>query len=184
MTMISLRTFATATSRHCLQQQQWPKRSLWSSTRLTNKRFPSSSGAMAAMSTTAQQQQDSHYQDSRFYSIATAVVAAATAAGATTFLMTSCDSSSADYNSLQKEKTPAKVANDKFEDVVKHSEEIEDNFPIYTSQQVSENDGSDGKPIWMSYGGVVYDVTDFIANHPGGSEKILMAAGSVGTRSS
>ena len=30
-----------------------------------------------------------------------------------------------------------------------------------------------------SYGGVVYDVTNFVANHPGGSEKILLAAGSV-----
>lgn len=30
----------------------------------------------------------------------------------------------------------------------------------------------------MSYGGVVYDVTQFIPNHPGGTEKILTAAGS------
>ena len=31
----------------------------------------------------------------------------------------------------------------------------------------------------MSYGGIVYDVTDFIHNHPGGSERIMLAAGSV-----
>ena len=31
----------------------------------------------------------------------------------------------------------------------------------------------------FSYGGVVYDVTNFVANHPGGSERILLAAGSV-----
>lgn len=53
-----------------------------------------------------------------------------------------------------------------------------DTLPIYTSKQVSENNGKDGKPVWMSYGGMVYDVTDFISNHPGGSERILMAAGS------
>ncbi len=57
-----------------------------------------------------------------------------------------------------------------------------DTLPIYTSKQVSENNGKDGKPVWMSYGGMVYDVTDFISNHPGGSERILMAAGSVSSR--
>ena len=47
------------------------------------------------------------------------------------------------------------------------------------SEQVAENNGQDGKSTWMSYGGVVYDVTNFIHNHPGGSERILLAAGSV-----
>lgn len=50
---------------------------------------------------------------------------------------------------------------------------------IYISDQVAENNGENGKPIWMSYGGIVYDVTDFIHNHPGGSERIMLAAGSV-----
>ena len=31
--------------------------------------------------------------------------------------------------------------------------------------------------IWVTYGGMVYDITDFVANHPGGSEKIILAAG-------
>jgi cytochrome b involved in lipid metabolism len=75
--------------------------------------------------------------------------------------------------------TPANVADDKFDDVVEHSENELEKYPLYTSEQVAENDGTDGKPTWMSYGGVVYDVTDFVANHPGGSEKIMMAAGSV-----
>lgn len=44
--------------------------------------------------------------------------------------------------------------------------------------QVSVNNGDDGAPVWMTYGGYVYDVTDFIANHPGGDEKIRLAAGS------
>lgn len=50
-------------------------------------------------------------------------------------------------------------------------------LPVFSSEQVAENNGEDGKPIWMSYGGVVYDVTEFIHNHPGGSERILLAAG-------
>lgn len=56
-------------------------------------------------------------------------------------------------------------------------------LPVFTSKQVAENNGKNGKPIWMSYGGNVYDVTDFVNNHPGGSEKILLAAGSVGSTS-
>ena len=73
--------------------------------------------------------------------------------------------------------TPANVAKENLDDVIQ-SHDIS-KFPVYTSDQVAENDGEDGKPVWMSYGGVVYDVTAFINNHPGGSEKIMMAAGSV-----
>ena len=50
-------------------------------------------------------------------------------------------------------------------------------LPEYTSNQVAERNGGDGGPIWMSYGGFVYDVTDFIPLHPGGTERILRAAG-------
>lgn len=65
------------------------------------------------------------------------------------------------------------------------NEEVEDdenNLPTYSLSQVANYNGqisptNPHKRIWMSYGGLVYDVTEFIANHPGGSEKILMAAG-------
>ena len=62
------------------------------------------------------------------------------------------------------------------------NEEDEDNLPTYSLSQVANYNGQESptnphKRIWMSYGGLVYDVTEFIANHPGGSEKILMAAG-------
>lgn len=70
---------------------------------------------------------------------------------------------------------PAKAGTDNICDEAPSLEEL----PVYRSSQVAENDGSDGRPIWMSYGGVVYDVTGFIANHPGGSEKILLASGGV-----
>jgi hypothetical protein len=73
--------------------------------------------------------------------------------------------------------TPVQVANENFEEVIQAHRK--DSLRIFTSDQVSENDGEDGKPVWMSYGGYVYDVTDFINNHPGGSEKIMMAAGTV-----
>ena len=55
-------------------------------------------------------------------------------------------------------------------------------LPIYTSEQVSKQNGFDtsstSNRIWMSYGGYVYDVTDFIEIHPGGTERISRAAGS------
>ena len=34
-----------------------------------------------------------------------------------------------------------------------------------------------GDQIWISYQDSVYDITEFVKNHPGGSEKLMMAAG-------
>ena len=61
-------------------------------------------------------------------------------------------------------------------------EDDDDNLPTYTMSQVSNynqqpSPSNPNKRIWMTYGGYVYDVTEFVANHPGGSEKILMGAG-------
>jgi sulfite oxidase len=67
--------------------------------------------------------------------------------------------------------TAAQVAAEAFPTPEDHESEMQ-KHPIYTSDQVAENDGTNGKPVWMSYGGVVYDVTDFVANHPGGSDKV------------
>jgi cytochrome b involved in lipid metabolism len=53
---------------------------------------------------------------------------------------------------------------------------IED-LPEYSSEEVSQRNGVGSNPIWMSYGGFVYDVTGFIPIHPGGTERILRAAG-------
>ena len=75
------------------------------------------------------------------------------------------------------ENTPSVVASEDIEKVTALHDM--DDTPVYSSDQVAENNGQDGKPIWMTYGGIVYDVTNFIPNHPGGSEQILKAAGSV-----
>lgn len=72
--------------------------------------------------------------------------------------------------------TPAHVAQENFQSVVE-SHDVE-SMPVYSLSEVAKNNGEHGSPVWMTYGGVVYDVTDFIQNHPGGSEKIMMAAGS------
>ena len=73
------------------------------------------------------------------------------------------------------ENTPSSVDNDNIEDAPASL----DHLPEYTLEQVAQNNGENGNPIWVSYGGMVYDVTGFIANHPGGSEKIMQAAGNV-----
>lgn len=101
------------------------------------------------------------------------------------------------------ENTPSGVSSESIEDA---PEEL-DNLPVFTMEQVSLNNGENGRPIWMSYGGMVrkstsqarrregdklirpsllqvYDVTDFVVNHPGGSEKIMQAAGNVSLSSS
>eukprot|EP00518_Triparma_eleuthera_P021213 CAMPEP_0197545494 /NCGR_PEP_ID=MMETSP1320-20131121/513_1 /TAXON_ID=91990 /ORGANISM="Bolidomonas sp., Strain RCC2347" /LENGTH=476 /DNA_ID=CAMNT_0043105009 /DNA_START=136 /DNA_END=1563 /DNA_ORIENTATION=- len=41
--------------------------------------------------------------------------------------------------------------------------------PSYTREEVSENDGSEGKPFWVIYKQSVYDLTTFRSSHPGGS---------------
>jgi sulfite oxidase len=56
-------------------------------------------------------------------------------------------------------------------------EVIDESKPEFTSEQVASNNGRDGKPIWMTYAGNVYDVSKFVKNHPGGIERILLAAG-------
>ena len=48
--------------------------------------------------------------------------------------------------------------------------------PVFSRDQVALNDGSDGKPIWITYKDGVYDVTKFESVHPGGG-LIKQAAG-------
>ena len=69
-----------------------------------------------------------------------------------------------------------------FQAPISNAEPDVDKMPVYTSDQVAERNGEDGKQVWMSYGGIVYNVTDFVQNHPGGSNMIMMAAGSVRAR--
>ncbi|KAL4655598.1 sulfite oxidase, mitochondrial [Arapaima gigas] len=48
-------------------------------------------------------------------------------------------------------------------------------LPIYTQEEVAKH-CSPAKGVWVTYKGGVYDITDFVALHPGG-DKILLAAG-------
>jgi hypothetical protein len=49
--------------------------------------------------------------------------------------------------------TPSQVATEDFDELVSsHSHSQISKLPIFTADQVAENNGDDGKPIWVSYG--------------------------------
>lgn len=52
----------------------------------------------------------------------------------------------------------------------------ETDFPIISRSEV-ERHASRETGVWVTYKGSVYDITDFVDSHPGGSEKIMLAAG-------
>ncbi|CAK9016368.1 unnamed protein product [Durusdinium trenchii] len=49
-------------------------------------------------------------------------------------------------------------------------------WPLYSSSEVAKHKTAE-KGIWVSYKEGVYDITKFIENHPGGKDKIMLAAG-------
>lgn len=73
----------------------------------------------------------------------------------------------------------ADTTHDLVQEVVVTTPELDlEALPEYSSKFIAQFNGTDNPRVWMSYGGLVYDVTEFIANHPGGAEKIMTAAGS------
>eukprot|EP01080_Neovahlkampfia_damariscottae_P003201 gene3201-5517_t len=52
---------------------------------------------------------------------------------------------------------------------------IKKNLPYYTSEEIKKHNNKEDR-IWVTFKDGVYDITDFVAIHPGG-EKILLAAG-------
>ena len=49
-------------------------------------------------------------------------------------------------------------------------------LPVYRRVDV-QKEARENKKVWVTYGDGVYDLTAFAKNHPGGSEKLLMASG-------
>eukprot|EP00596_Hydrurales_sp_CCMP1899_P000671 CAMPEP_0119043770 /NCGR_PEP_ID=MMETSP1177-20130426/25875_1 /TAXON_ID=2985 /ORGANISM="Ochromonas sp, Strain CCMP1899" /LENGTH=520 /DNA_ID=CAMNT_0007012659 /DNA_START=289 /DNA_END=1851 /DNA_ORIENTATION=+ len=56
------------------------------------------------------------------------------------------------------------------------SDIIEKEKPIYKRIEIKEHTTKE-KGIWVTHGNGVYDITKFVVNHPGGQEKISLAAG-------
>lgn len=52
-----------------------------------------------------------------------------------------------------------------------------ENLKTYTVEEVGRHD-NEKSGIWITYKRGVYDISKFVSQHPGGSSKIMMAAGS------
>lgn len=50
-------------------------------------------------------------------------------------------------------------------------------YPVYRKADLQQHKTAEQR-IWVAYKDGVYDITDFVKKHPGGSEKIMLGAGS------
>lgn len=55
-------------------------------------------------------------------------------------------------------------------------EAIDPTKPVYRRSQIKEHISKD-LGVWVTHGNGVYDITKFMVNHPGGQDKIKLAAG-------
>ena len=62
------------------------------------------------------------------------------------------------------------------ETVVDPAGHVRQDLPNYSLEEVKTHKDK-GSRIWVTYGDGVYDITDFVDQHPGGGEKIMLAAG-------
>lgn len=54
--------------------------------------------------------------------------------------------------------------------------QLRKDMKVYTMEEIGKHDNKENG-IWVTFGQGVYDITEFVDKHPGGSSKILMAAG-------
>lgn len=62
------------------------------------------------------------------------------------------------------------------ESVVHAAGHVRPGLPNYSLEEVKKHKDK-GSKIWVTYGDGVYDITDFVDQHPGGGDKIMLAAG-------
>lgn len=53
---------------------------------------------------------------------------------------------------------------------------VTDELPVFKRAEVAKHDTLE-KGMWTTFGNGVYDITSFVENHPGGSDKVVLAAG-------
>ena len=59
-----------------------------------------------------------------------------------------------------------------------HAEaQVQSRFPVFTRTEVEKHNSVEEGGIWVIRGDKVYDITEFVQNHPGGASKIMLAAG-------
>lgn len=47
---------------------------------------------------------------------------------------------------------------------------------VYTKEEIAQHNSMDRR-VWVTYKDGVYDVTEFVEQHPGGASRLLLAAG-------
>ncbi|XP_022905784.1 cytochrome b5-like [Onthophagus taurus] len=52
----------------------------------------------------------------------------------------------------------------------------------YSLEEISKNTGLNGTKCWIIYKNIVYDVSDYITEHPGGSELVTEYGGKESTK--
>eukprot|EP00316_Scyphosphaera_apsteinii_P000846 CAMPEP_0119321010 /NCGR_PEP_ID=MMETSP1333-20130426/54139_1 /TAXON_ID=418940 /ORGANISM="Scyphosphaera apsteinii, Strain RCC1455" /LENGTH=525 /DNA_ID=CAMNT_0007327867 /DNA_START=23 /DNA_END=1600 /DNA_ORIENTATION=+ len=83
---------------------------------------------------------------------------------------------SACWQSNDKYKHTAILRYQAFCDGKSNSNETLPVLPILRKEDVLKRAGGEA-PVWVILGSAVYDITTFVENHPGGAEKIMLAAG-------
>jgi len=84
--------------------------------------------------------------------------------------------------SVQEKSSGKGLCRDKLEEIRKALEglgEVEcsaESWPLYSRAEVAQHTTPE-TGIWVTYKNGVYDITKFVANHPGGKDKIMLAAG-------
>ena len=53
---------------------------------------------------------------------------------------------------------------------------LSEEYPVFTREEISKRDGKRGE-TWVTYKDQVYDISEFVNAHPGGAQKIKLAAG-------
>lgn len=56
-------------------------------------------------------------------------------------------------------------------------EKVHPELPTFTKEEISKHKNLESR-VWVTYQDGVYDITEFIPQHPGGMEKVMLAAGS------
>lgn len=98
-------------------------------------------------------------------------------------ISTEADSEKAQHiYSVQEKSTGKGLSVDKLEEVRKALEGLGSvectarSWPSFTRAEVERHKTPEAR-IWVTFKGGVYDITEFVENHPGGKDKIMLAAG-------
>ena len=104
--------------------------------------------------------------DGRYASSSLALAGLAAVTSVLSYTTEHCrdDAKTSMESAVNKRWTPSEVATENFDEMVT---DHPSGLPVFTADQVAEKNGDDDAPIWVTYGGHVYDITEFIKNHPG-----------------